>query len=304
MPVFGKDVRVSFLDDEPQRVKALEFLSSQGFSQKAIGHLRSAMRSYYSEPFQMSMSNFPPRVNGTYSFRSGEELVASLPHKLCEAKHEYQINCFDTALILAEQDMRTDLRLMDQGHVLLAPWNSGRGSPQPIPAACAYDAFRWSYPEWYVTGVVHAVGMEWDEKRICLTVGLYSFKVLPWATQESGLEDAVLAALRAQWNAQGYHFPKNYEVVLGHNLDMSMKRGLFLTEHAGLLFHDKSGFTYFEKAGGLGPFVMLNFKDMTDLVAWYEGTVSDGRKWGYTHHFMTCNDKRITQLRPQHESAP
>ncbi len=301
MTVAGGEVRVAFLDDELQREEALGFLSKRGFSQEGLGSLRKAMRSYYSEPFPTIFSNVQIRVNGTYTFRSGKELVATLPHKLCDTRHEYQINCFDTVLLLAEQDMSTDLRLYGQGRVLLAPWNSGRGSPLPVPSACAYDAFRWTYPEWYVTGTAHSAGMTWEEKRICLTVGLYCFKVLPWTTLEPDLKDAALAALRAHWTSQGLRFPNDYEIVLGHNLDM--KRCLLLTEHAGLLFRGKDSSRYFEKSGGRGPFVMLDFKDDADLIAWFEATVSDGKKWGYAHHFMTFNDKRIEQLKPNTSST-
>lgn len=290
-------VRVSFLDDETQRADALEFLSEEGFSRKAMELLRNAMRSVYTEPFQMSMSNFPARVDGYYSFPSGNELMSALPHKLCYANHDYQINCFDTVLLLAEEDMHTKVGLKDQGRVILAPWNRGKGMPQPIPAGSAYDAFRWSYPDWYVTETVRVAGMEWTAKRICLTVGLNAVKVLPRATQEAELKDAVLETLRAHWDAQGLELPKDYEIVLGHNVDM--KRRIFLTEHAGILFRGKKHSTYFEKAGGSGPFVMLEFQDDEDLAAWYEGTVSDGPEWGYTHHFMTFNDKKIKQLRPQ-----
>jgi len=292
-----QSVRVSFLDDEKQRADALKLLSEQGFSKKATGSLRNAMRSFYAEPFHMSMSNFPARVDGFYSFSSGNELVSALPHKLCDARHGYQINCFDTVLLLAEEDMNTRVGLKDLGRVILAPWNRGKGMPQPIPAASAYDAFRWAYPNWYVTGTVHAVGAEWTAKRICLTIGLNAVKVLPWTTQEAELKDAVLETLRADWNAQGLELPEEYEIVLGHNVDM--KRRIFLTEHAGLLFRGKKHSTYFEKAGGSGPFVMLEFQDDEELAAWYEGTVSDGSEWGYTHHFMTFNDRRIKQLRPQ-----
>ena len=290
-------LRVSFLDDEAQRANAIEFLAEQGFSKKSTGLLRNAMRSFYAEPFEMSMSNFPAQVAGFYSFPSGKELVAALPHKLCESKHGYQINCFDTVLLLAEEDMHTKVGLKDQGRIILAPWNRGKGMPQPIPAASAYDAFRWAYPNWYVTGTVHGVEAEWTAKRICLTVGLNAVKVLPWTTQEAELKDAVLETLRADWDAQGLELPEDYEIILGHNVDM--KRRIFLTEHAGLLFRGKKHSTYFEKAGGSGPFVMLEFQDDEELAAWYEGTVSDGHEWGYTHHFMTFNDKRIKQLRPQ-----
>jgi hypothetical protein len=78
-----------------------------------------------------------------------------------------------------------------------------------------------------------------------------------------------------------------------------MERRIFVTEHTGLLFRDKNGFTYFEKAGGSGPFVLLEFEDEAALVSWYEGAVTDGSKWGYTHHFMTLNDKKIRKLKPR-----
>ena len=62
-------------------------------------------------------------------------------------------------------------------------------------------------------------------------------------------------------------FPQRFEVVLCH--EAKLPQPFFLTDHAGLLYpRSGGGYTYIEKAGGLGPFVRLDLDSKEGLLIW------------------------------------
>ena len=104
-----------------------------------------------------------------------------------------------------------------------------------------------------------------------------------------------MRVLGRDWERQGVAFPTNMEVVLCH--DIAPGATEVLTSHAGLLFHTSDNYSYIEKAGGSGPFVRLDFKDMVDLRCWLAWEVNGGPNAMPDHRlFVTFNNERIELL--------
>lgn len=62
--------------------------------------------------------------------------------------------------------------------------------------------------------------------------------------------------LRSNWRLEALKFPARFQLVLLHNVDRSERT--IKTFHTALLFRQRNGFTYLEKAGTRGPFVRLD----------------------------------------------
>ena len=81
------------------------------------------------------------------------------------------------------------------------------------------------------------------------------------------------------------------QIVLLHSVDITNR--LVFTGHAGILLKTTDGYTYIEKAGGCGPFVMLDVKDIDDLAIYYGTIVSSINQGHYNVSFLTVNDATI-----------
>jgi len=294
MPLAGATVRVAFLTDRAALKDTLEILHKIGCSDGAAGAFQRAVERYSLTGFDFDFGKFPKPRDGFYLFESASNLVAALPHQLCNTAHAYEFNCFDTVVALAGESLRMSLRPDDIAGPFLVPHTPTNGSFSIVPKATARDAFELAYPSWYREATKDALPASLRDSRICLTAALFRCYVLPQSTTELRLGAGVLDALRVTWDRQGMKFGSNFYVVLCHEVNFPQRT--VVTAHAGLLHSWKGGFTYIEKAGGSGPFVRLDFNDRNELLSWLTGMFKGAERFGYTHHFATFNDASIESL--------
>ena len=87
MPLEGATVRVSFLTDKASLSDTSEFLRKSGCGQSAASAFERAVKTYSLTGFDFDLSKFPKPREGFYSFESASNLVAALPHQLCNTAH-------------------------------------------------------------------------------------------------------------------------------------------------------------------------------------------------------------------------
>jgi hypothetical protein len=287
-------VRVTFLTERAAVKDTLTVLRSSGCTQESLGTFQRAIERYASSSFDFDFSKFPKSRDGFYAFESTSALVAALPHPLADIQHAYEFNCFDTVIALAGDSLRTTVRPDAVSGPYLVPYTPTNGSFAILPRATARDAFTLAYSEWYREATEDALPKSMRDARVSLTASLFRSHLLPQSTTEGGLARGVMEALQTSWTNQGMSFPRRFEVVLCHEVNLPQR--WFVTAHAGLLFPRERGLTYIEKAGGRGPFVRLDFDDRVTLLAWFGGMFQRAGKLGYTHHFATFNDTKIEMV--------
>ena len=255
---------------------------------------RNMVGRYHGTPFNFDRSRFPASTNGFYHFGSVSNLVAALPHPLCDTDHAYEFNCFDIVIALADTSLRTPVKPDDLIGPYLAPYAPTNGTFFIRPTATARDAYAVAYHSWYREGAESLFPAKLNDIRIALTAALFSCHLLPQSTVETNLQHTTLGVLQSSWRRMRLEFPKGLELVLCHEVHFPQK--WLVTAHAGLLLKRNNGYSYIEKSGGKGPFVRLDLSDRQDLVAWLSAMFRGAERFGYTHHFVTFNETRIESL--------
>ena len=73
-----------------------------------------------------------------------------------------------------------------------------------------------------------------------------------------------------------------------------------ITDHGGVLIPHEDSYTYFEKAGGSGPFIRLDFTSRDELIPYLECYIRDAKTHGdMTAFLLTFNDKEVKQIWPE-----
>src|SRR5439155_22075130 len=103
------EVRMSFLNDPASLKETVDFLNHHGCEQQT-SRFRSVVESYYAEDFPLDRSKFPKGTDGFYTFDTMSNVVRALPHPLCDTKHTWGFNCYDTMILLAGSNLRIGLR--------------------------------------------------------------------------------------------------------------------------------------------------------------------------------------------------
>lgn len=160
-----------------------------------------------------------------------------------------------------------------------------------LAEATARDAFNDSYPPQYRDEVTNLFPASLLNDRILLTAGLSGAYVLPKSTTEQQVGKNLLAVIQQAWRQQGIRFPKQFQIVLCH--DLYFPRLTVVSTHAGLLFKEKTGYCYLEKMSFNGPFLRLDLHDKKQLNLFLADRCKGST---YTHHFVTFNDTEIEQL--------
>jgi hypothetical protein len=112
------------------------------------------------------------------------------------------------------------------------------------------------------------------------------------------MKRTLLKVLQSSWHGLGVMFPTNQDVVIFHSI--SVKEHNALASHAGLLFKNQGKYVYIEKAGSSGPYVRIDFMDMSDLFSWYKAAIKQPADKG-NPLFATFNDQKIESLdEPEH----
>ena len=284
-------VRLSFLNNDTALKETLLFLKTAGCKNEALAAFQKEVEHYYSTPLKLDLSRFPQQQNGYYTFQSMTQLVATLPERLWEIPHPFELNCFDTAIVISEGKFCSSRSPDDHSGVFLPAGIIPNGEAVYFQATTAREAFNLSYPQYYLDASAGYIPPSIANARINLTAALYCFHMLPSMTNEQDVDKQVMSVLRSSWNEQGISFPPNFELVLCHQIKVA--NHLIFTSHAALLFPAKNRYTYIEKDGGQGPFVRLDFSNRTDLMKWL---ASHFIKGGCDYAFATFNDRKIEEL--------
>jgi hypothetical protein len=288
----AREVRLSFLNSKPELRNTIDMILTNGCTEQAAELLQRVVEHYYSTPFTFDYSSFPQSRDGFYSFKSMRELIAALPHRLCDTTHDWTFNCFDTAIALAGGEMRFGFQPDDNVGPFMVSVNTTNGEGITLTAT-ARDAFAAMCEPTPVEAFQGVFPPSMRDAQVCLNAGLFCWHLLPRSTHEEDLEAAVIKSLRAGWKRQALSFPRNLEVVLCHKADLEAHT--ICTPHAGILFRRGKGYTYLEKAGGRGPFLRLELDNSADLLPWLSAGF-DEREHRFAHLFATFNDSRIEKL--------
>lgn len=284
-------VRISFLTDKRALQDTLGLLKKGGCGGDAIAAFEKSVEEYNSIGLKFDISRFPQTESGFYSFPSVSQLLSILPSRLWECSHPFDLNCFDTVIVLGSGKFRTDLGPDDHFDEFLPAGIRQNGRLEYAHAQTAREAFNLSNPAWYQEITSNYIPSSLADTRIVLMAAMYCFHRLPASTGPQDVENQVMKTLRESWKQQKITFPSGFQIVLWHAVDLPSH--LFATLHAGLLFPVHNGYTYLEKDGGRGPFVRLDFQDRADLLTWLgKGfSKSDGK-----YFFATFNDSEIAVL--------
>ncbi len=285
-------VRVSFLRNSGALGDTVEVLKKSGCGEQAARLVQQVVGRYYASEFTLDFSKFPKSAGGFYSFATPRDLVAALPHRLCDTQHPYDFTCFDTLIALAGDRLKTGLQPDEVFGPFMVSTMTTNGEGITFRAT-ARDAFAQLYPRWYRDATASDIPQSMQDGRICLTAALFCWHLLPESTSEKALEDEVMGTLKSNWRQLRLRFPAQFEVVLCHKIDLSAHT--ICTTHGGLLLHRNTAYTYIEKAGGRGPFVRLDFDVRSDVIPWLAAVFSE-REHRSAHLFATFNDSNIRKL--------
>lgn len=284
-------VQLSFLGDEAVVQDTVRLLTNNGCTQQAALIYKQAVQRYFLDPLDFDLSKFPKPQQGFYFFATSEKLIAALPHNIFDSDHKLNFNCFDTAIILASGQFKTELHPDDIAGPFLVTSMFTNNQIAIFPTATPRDAFTHGYSS-YGEDANRFVPKPMQEDRICLTAALFRCYMLPLSTTEETLNTQAISVLRAAWRRDGLKFPDRFEFILCHYINL--RQHAIVTEHAGLLFRKDKGYTYLEKAGISGPFLRLDFENRADLMPWLAAMFS----WPgvQNSHYVTFNDTRIEKL--------
>jgi hypothetical protein len=160
-------------------------------------------------------------------------LVAALPRIWCIIDHPYEINCFDTAILLTQEHLRANLHADEEAGPFVIEIALGTNDNARSIAAIPSDAFELVCPEWYRKITESFIPKSLTNQRPYLIAALQRFYILPLRTSEENAASTIRKTLDSSWKKMGLVFPKNCEVVLCHSHLTPVELG---TVHAGVLF--------------------------------------------------------------------
>jgi hypothetical protein len=284
-------VRISFLQQTDALQDTINFLNEHGISEPNTGIFKQAVSQYYAEPFIFNYEKFPEPTNGFYLFNSSKNLVAALANRLPATKHSFGINCMDTVVLLTGGQLQTRLHPDDIFGPFMVSRDTTNGECVGF-LATPRDAFSHMYQAYYLGETQEYFPQSMQDSRICVSAALFRWHILPMSCKEENIESMAFEVLRTTWKQETVRFPAQCEVVLVHNVSISQHTISMC--HTGLLFHNKDGYVYLEKAGGCGPFVRLDLDEKTDLLPWLAAANDESNS--NSVQFATFNDTSINRL--------
>lgn len=267
-PAAAAPVRVSFLDTRAAREDTLRAFARAGCAPENIAALRKAILHYYRTPLAFDTAAFPPAHGGFYDFASSQDFLAALgTNQLSFLDHDFELNCYDTALLLAGPDMDVTADLQTRGAPWLAIQVTTNFNEWLEPVASLGDVAAIAQPPWYTASIREITHLEFPEKHRILDAVLYQYLTLPRDTSAETIAADTQAALRRHWQRCGVRFPHKVSIVLAHRARTDYH--LVVTDHAAVLLKQENGWLYLEKTGGKGPFLRLDIQDLADIAAYF-----------------------------------
>ena len=291
----GKPVRVSFLDTDAAREDTLRILAEAGCDPANLDTIQKAIVHYYQTPLALDTSSFPPANNGFHEFASIGDFVSALgTNQLSYLDHSFELNCIDSALLLAAPEMEIAADMQPQAGSFLAIQVYSNYNEWLVPVASLGDVYATAHPPEKVPFMLRAFGIDFPEKHKTLEAALYQYQTLPLGVAADTIAAETRAALRRHWKRCGIRFPACVSIVQLHRARADYH--LAVTDHFGALVPRENGYMYFEKTGGRGPFLRLDVEDLAEVAAYFS-TVT----WpDYPFNYLSINDESFLDvpLRP------
>lgn len=299
-PLTAAPVRVSFLDTDAARADTLRILAKAGCDPANLDTIQKAIVHYYQTPLALDTSSFPPANNGFHEFASIGDFVSALgTNQLSYLDHSFELNCIDSALLLAAPEMEIAADMQPQAGPFLAIQVYSNYNEWLVPVASLGDVYATAHPPEKVPFILRAFGIDFPEKHKTLEAALYQYQTLPLGVAADTIAAETRATLRRHWKRCGIRFPAYVSIVQLHRARADYH--LAVTDHFGALVPRENGYMYLEKTGGRGPFLRIDLADPAEVAAYFS-TVT----WpDYPFNFMTTNDDLFLDvpLRPAAASA-
>ena len=294
---FAAPVRVSFLDTDDAREDTLRILADAGCDSANLDALRKAIRHYYQTPLALDTASFPPANNGFHDFASIGDFVSALgTNQLSFLDHGFELNCFDTALLLAAPGMSIAVDRSSRSGPYLAIQITTNFNEWLMPVASLADIYATANGQSIFMS--RQFGFEFSEKHKTLMAALYQYQALSLDVSAATIAAETHAALQRHWERCGIHFPANLSLVMLHRA--STNYHLAATDHMGVLLKREKGYMYLEKTGGKGPFLRIDVEDPADIAS-YLSTVT----WpDYPFNYMTVNDELFLDVPLKSRTVP
>ncbi|MGD9783026.1 MAG: hypothetical protein AB7V14_12885 [Kiritimatiellia bacterium] len=297
--VFAAPVRVSFLDTADSREATLEILADAECDPVHLDALRKAILHYYQTPLALDVSAFPPAIDGFREFESIGDFVSALgTNQLSYLDHPFELNCFDTALLLAAPDMGISADLQTRNGPFLAVQVTTNFTEWLMPVASLGDVYAAAHPAWYGPFMENRFGLSLTEKHKALVAALYQYQALPLGTSSNTVAAETQEALRRHWTRCGIRFPATLSLAMLHRA--STHYHLAVTDHVGVLLQREKSCLYLEKTGGRGPFLRIDVQDPADVAAY----LSTGTWPDYPFNFMSIDDETFLPVPLRNADAP
>jgi hypothetical protein len=281
------------LEDDAAIEETLAMFERAGCPKESLAAFNKSVRWYNSVPPILKLPNASASRSGFQDFDSMTNLLRALPFRLPDAPHEFQLNCFDSVVLLASGELKHGLAVDGPaGPFAVNCITNGQVSVRW--ATTPLEAFNCSYGTRYIEKTAHLFRGELQDKRVGVVAGICGGTQLPDTTQRIGLTNVVLGELKSRWKKVRLQFPQRMEVVLVHLVNLP--RHSVLTDHAGVLVRTEEALIYVEKAGAAGPFVRLDLASKSDLLTWLARYVKGAEQVGYTDFFATFNESEILRL--------
>lgn len=265
---FAAPVRVSFLDTDATREATLTALANAGCDPANLAALRTAIRHYYQTPLALDVSAFPPAIDGFREFESIGDFVSALgPDRLSYLDHPFELNCFDTALLLAAPDMGIAADLNATNGPFFAVQVSRNFQEAVVPVASLGEAAAVIHPPGTEPFLKRMAQFEFSDSHKALEAALYQYQALPLDAAPDAIPAETQNALRRHWERCGVRFPSHLSLAMLHRASALFH--LAVTDHMGVLLKRDAGWLYLEKTGGRGPFLRIDVQDPADVAAYY-----------------------------------
>lgn len=260
-------VKISFLDNTEATQQTLELLASKGCNQYSVNMFSNVLNWYNAGSTDLDLKKFPKREHGFYSFLSVSNLTGAFQKPLIYTYHQSELNCFETVILLAGNLIQTTLQPDDvNAGPFVVPKSLTNNVVAPKGAATPRDAFALIVPKWWMDMSKDVFND--PDKRICLTVALDSFYLLPKSTTPQNAGAWLLKAVQASWKREGIEFPKAMQVVICYDMTLDEQGNRTVASHVGLLFKSGDKYVFLEKNGNSAPYVQFDFSDLNDLYQW------------------------------------
>jgi hypothetical protein len=289
-------IKISFLDNKNAIKQTTDFLLQKGCDKESVRLFQKGIDLYNSTPSDLDLKKFPPPENGFYSFQSVSDLVKALPRPLIYTGHRSELNCFDTVILLAGNQIQTTLHPDDLTGPFLPPSTKTNFEVVAEPAATPRDAYNKVWPSWYnYPKGIFTESMQ--DKRICLTAALDSYYFLPLSTTRQNFGTNLLRVVKSIWKREGVKFPRNLQVVICYDGMIFDQDKFFqaVSSHAGLLFQNEDEYVFIEKFGTNAPYVRFDFRNESDLLAWLRAETAPILNKDELL-FVSFDDQRIKQV--------